>query len=164
MDVMGPARRNGWQDETVLWRRLTALTVRLNQTLDKLLVREHDVMLSEMFALMALRDGVPMGMRIQDLAGELGFDQSSVSRLTARLQSKGLTERVRCDYDRRGVYCAITDAGRALVAKAEQTYGEALVEALDQAGFEEPSAAVVARLRYAGRPETRPAVTAEEAL
>lgn len=160
---MSPARHNGWRDEATQWRRLTALVTRLNQTLDKLLVRDHDLMLSELFALMALRDGAPRGMRIQDLADELGFDQSSVSRLTARLQSKGLTERVRCDYDRRGVYCAITDAGRAFAAGAEQTYRVALTEALDEAGFTESTAAVVARLRYSGRPEARSAVTAEEA-
>jgi DNA-binding MarR family transcriptional regulator len=138
------------------------LTTRLNQTLDKLLVRRHDVMLSELFALVALREGAPRGMRIQDLADQLGLDQSSVSRLTARLQSRGLTERVRCEYDRRGVYCAITDAGRTLATEADQTFRSALTEALDKAQFEESAAVVVVRLRHASQPGTRLALTTEE--
>jgi DNA-binding MarR family transcriptional regulator len=164
MDAMSPAKHNDRRDETTLWRRLTALTTRFNQALDKLLIREHDVMLTELFALLALCDGSPMGMRIQDLTTRLGMDQSSVSRLTARLQAKGLTERVKCDYDRRGVYCAITPAGRELAERAERTLGTALGEALDLAAFEEDTAAVVARLRYSGRPADRAAAIPEEAL
>ncbi|MBW4720319.1 MarR family winged helix-turn-helix transcriptional regulator [Saccharothrix obliqua] len=142
-------------DDTLLWRRLSALTARVNQALDKRLARTHDVTLSELFTLLALRDGDPRGMRVHELTSVLGLEQSSVSRLTARLEGKGLVGRVRCDFDRRGVYCAITDAGRALADEADGVCGAELGAQLDQAAFEERSAAVVARLRYAGPVEGR---------
>jgi DNA-binding MarR family transcriptional regulator len=155
-------KRHDAREETVLWQRLTTLTNRVNQALDTQLVKAHEVMMTELFAMLALCDGSPMGMRIQELTDRLGMEQSSVSRLTTRLQAKGLIERVKCDYDRRGVYCAITPAGRELATKAEQTLTKTLTETLDVAAFDEHTAAVVARLRYSGRPAKQPMAITEE--
>ncbi|WP_202819147.1 MarR family winged helix-turn-helix transcriptional regulator [Actinosynnema sp. ALI-1.44] len=134
----------------------------MNQALDTRLARTHDVLLTELFALLALCEGHPTGTRMQDLADRLGLEQSSVSRLTTRLQRKGLIERVKDDHDRRGVYCVATPAGQELATTARLTLAEALGELLDVAAFDEHTAAVVARLRYSGRPADRPMATSEE--
>jgi len=142
--------RTDHRQEVQLWRQLVALTSRLNQILDRQLVRAHDVTLTEVLVLMALREGSERGMRLQDLADSVGVDQSSASRLAGRLEAKELASRVRCEYDRRGVYCAITEAGRQRLTEAEGAFGAGLTAELDVAAFDERTAAVVARLRYAG--------------
>jgi DNA-binding MarR family transcriptional regulator len=145
-------RQAGHRQEVQLWRQLVTLTSRINQVLDRQLTRAHDLTLTELLALMALREGPDMGMRQQDLADSVGMDQSSASRLAKRLETKGLANRVRCEHDRRGVYCAITDAGRQRIRAAETTLTGDLSAELDVAAFDERTAAVVARLRFTGSP------------
>jgi DNA-binding MarR family transcriptional regulator len=140
------------RQEVQLWRQLITLTARVNQILDRQLARSHDVSLTELLALIVLREGHERGMRLQDLADSVGLDQSSGSRLAGRLETKGLASRVRCDHDKRGVYCAITEAGRRRVTEAVETFGADLVAELDVAAFDDRTAAVVARLRHTGSP------------
>ncbi|MGW5703106.1 MULTISPECIES: MarR family winged helix-turn-helix transcriptional regulator [Amycolatopsis] len=142
--VMNRRQRDGVE----LWCQLTALTNQVGQALDKQLTQEHGIGMSEVLSLMTLRDGNPRGARVQELAEAIGLNQSSMSRLTARLEAKNLVERVVCEYDRRGVFCAITEAGRDRVERALETFSVELTKALDVAAFESRTASVVARLRY----------------
>ncbi|MDT3398953.1 MarR family transcriptional regulator [Streptomyces sp. B1866] len=119
------------------------LANRFGQVLDKHLAHRHDVSLSE---LLALRDGDQRGMRIQDLAEAVGLDRSSTSRLATRLEGKQLAARVSCDYDRRGIYCGITDLGRSRADEAEGTLREELAAMFDAAAFDDRTASLVARL------------------
>lgn len=112
--------------------------------------------LPELMVLVDLRDGHPRGMRIQDLADAVGLDQSSMSRLVTRLEKKGLTARVSCDYDRRGVYCQLTELGRDRAAQAEASCRQGLTGILDAASFDERTAPLVARLRYDAPVPTTP--------
>ena len=72
-------------------------------------------------------------LRQQVLADAIPLNQSSVSRLVARLEKLGLTERYLCPTDRRGVYTQITDVGRATVEAARHTYLRVLKEILNDA-------------------------------
>ena len=127
------------------WGRMLVLHARVEQELGKALQRRHGLGLSEYRALGKLVAGPRGGLRMQELAEAIGLNQSSVSRMCARLEDAGLTIRDLCEDDRRGVYSVITDAGRKRYAETEPTYCSVLRTSLDKAaGDPELAAAVVA--------------------
>lgn len=128
------------------WERVVTLHGRVEREIAKAMQRRHGVGLSEFRALRMLAAAPDGELRMQDLADRLGLDQSSVSRLAARLDTAGLTRRDLCPDDRRGVYTVITDTGRALHDTASPTYREALVRALATAATEPRTSALVAAL------------------
>ena len=54
-------------------------------------------------------------LRMSDLAAQVTMSASGLSRAVDRLERDGLVERVACPTDRRSVYAALTDPGRARV-------------------------------------------------
>lgn len=112
------------------WDQLTVLHAQVEHEIGRTLQRGHDLGLSEYRALCHLSTAPDGELRMQDLAARLGLNQSSVSRLAARLESAGLTYRDLCAGDRRGVYLVISEPGRARQAEAVGTYAEALAAAL----------------------------------
>jgi len=54
-------------------------------------------------------------LRMSDLAAQVTMSASGLSRAVDRLERDGLVERVACPTDRRSVYAALTDLGRARV-------------------------------------------------
>lgn len=135
-------------DEYV-WDRFVVLHARIEHELTKALSRRHGLGLSEYRALshLATRDMTMCSVRMQELSEALGLNQSSVSRLVARLEDAGLSERDICEQDRRGIYTMITAAGRARFAEAEPTYRETLTAALDRATADPEFSAAVTALR-----------------
>ncbi|MEU9122153.1 MarR family transcriptional regulator [Streptomyces sp. NPDC048506] len=115
------------------WDRFGALHTRVEQELARALQQHHGLGLSEYRALARLAEADDGELRMQELADLIGLNQSSVSRLAARLESSGLTRRDLCPDDRRGVYSVITDAGRDAQKEARPTYDDALRTALDAA-------------------------------
>ncbi|WKD32295.1 MarR family winged helix-turn-helix transcriptional regulator [Streptomyces xanthophaeus] len=132
------------------WRRLTLLVGQVNQQLDRLLTGEFQVSLPELMVLIELRHGHERGTRVQELSEAVGLDQSSMSRLVTRLETKGLTTRVSCEHDRRGVYCNLTPLGARRGEEAEARCREELTRLIDVASFDDRTASLVARLRYTG--------------
>ncbi|MEU4533631.1 MarR family transcriptional regulator [Streptosporangium sp. NPDC023825] len=102
----------------------------------KALQRGHGLGLSEYRALGRLATAPGGCMRMQELAESVGLNQSSVTRLVARLEEAGMTRRDLCSDDRRGVYSVITDEGRTRLAAATPTYERSLAAALEQAGID----------------------------
>ncbi|WP_410639405.1 MarR family winged helix-turn-helix transcriptional regulator [Amycolatopsis sp. lyj-346] len=131
------------------WGRVLVLHARIEQELAKALQRRHGLGLSEYRALGKLVEGPRGGLRMQELADAIGLNQSSVSRMCARLEDAGLTLRDLCEDDRRGVYSVITDAGRKRYAETEPTYCAVLRTALDKAAGDPELAAAVAAVRGA---------------
>jgi DNA-binding MarR family transcriptional regulator len=129
------------------WRLLCTLHGRVTDQLSRLLQQRHGLSLSTFAALSALADADGGTMRMQTLADAIGLDQSSASRLAARLERDGLAERGDCQQDRRGVLVLISDRGRELLADAVPTYLRALAAQLDLAASEPELAPLVARLR-----------------
>lgn len=117
------------------WSRVVALHARIEGELGKALQRRHGLGLSEYRALDNLSRAVEKNcsMRIQELAEALELNQSSVSRLVARMESAGLSERDICEQDRRGIYTMLTAHGRESLEKAAPTYSETLKSALEKA-------------------------------
>ncbi|MEU4251855.1 MarR family transcriptional regulator [Amycolatopsis sp. NPDC026612] len=131
------------------WGRVLVLHARIEQELAKALQRRHGLGLSEYRALGKLVAGPRGGLRMQELAEAIGLNQSSVSRMCARLEDAGLTVRDLCEDDRRGVYSVITDAGRKRYAETEPTYSAVLRTALDKAASDPDLAAAVSAVRGA---------------
>jgi DNA-binding MarR family transcriptional regulator len=53
-------------------------------------------------------------MRMHDLAARVVLSRYNVTRLADRMEEEGVIRRERCEQDRRGAYCVLTPAGRAL--------------------------------------------------
>ncbi|MFG1948831.1 MarR family winged helix-turn-helix transcriptional regulator [Nonomuraea sp. NPDC048826] len=124
--------------DTDLWARLLTLHAHVESRLAQALQRRHGLGLSEFRALGFLA-GAPDGeLRMQDLAGRLGLNQSSVTRLVGRLDAAGLAYRDLCPDDKRGVYAVLKDDGRARLDAARATYEKVLTGALDEAADQHP--------------------------
>ncbi|MFE9575448.1 MarR family winged helix-turn-helix transcriptional regulator [Nocardia sp. NPDC006044] len=129
------------------WDQLVTLHGMVTHRLAKEMQRRHHIGLSEYQALCRLAQADDGELRMQELAELIGLNQSSVSRLVARLETSGLSRRDLCPKDRRGVYTVITEEGRALQEKAEPTYQAALTEALDEAATDVRVSELAAKLR-----------------
>ncbi|MGH3854743.1 MAG: MarR family winged helix-turn-helix transcriptional regulator [Pseudonocardiaceae bacterium] len=133
--MSGVARqRHASQRELGTWNQLVAFHARVSEMVEQALSERFGLSLSEYGALDALakaRD--PEGIRMQVLSNAVGLNQSSVSRLVARLERQHLVERSLYEKDRRGVFTRITDAGRDLVTAAMPVYLQTLAAAFDRA-------------------------------
>jgi DNA-binding MarR family transcriptional regulator len=115
------------------WNELEAVHARVREALERKLERAHQLSLSEYEVLGRLAGGdAPKGRRIQELADEVHLSQSALSRLVDRLEEAGYVTRATCDYDRRGIFACITDAGREAQERAHPTYVAVLAETLGE--------------------------------
>ncbi|XVQ11094.1 MarR family winged helix-turn-helix transcriptional regulator [Spirillospora sp. CA-255316] len=130
-----------------IWDQVVTLHGRVESELAKTVQRRHGIGLSEYRALCRLASADGGELRMQELADLIGLNQSSVSRLVARLEASGLTRRSHCPNDRRGVYTTITEEGRAVQEKAAPTYHETLRAALDAAAGDQRVGSLVTALR-----------------
>ncbi|MBO0867054.1 MAG: MarR family transcriptional regulator [Micromonosporaceae bacterium] len=94
----------------------------------------HTLTLSQAFALHELDSEVPLSQ--QDLADRLKLDKSSVSRMAAELERKGLLVRERDEANRRLYRLRLTGHGRSAHARMATGFHhrfEQLVAAMDRA-------------------------------
>ncbi|MGP3977259.1 MarR family winged helix-turn-helix transcriptional regulator [Streptomyces sp. 8N114] len=135
------------------WCMAVRLLGRVERELDETLSRRHGLPLSEYRALCALSradaetgseetgSGETEGqeaegekataLRMGELADRIGLKDSSVTRLVARLEGRGLAERAAAPGDRRAVAARITPLGRRWYADTTPTYRAALGRALE---------------------------------
>jgi len=128
-------------DVTASWQRILLLHARVESKLATALQRRHGIGLSEYRALGHLAASPTSELRMQQLADKVGLNQSSVTRLVARLNAADFTYRDLCPDDKRGIYTVITETGRAKYAEASRTYEETLIGALEEAGQADPQLA-----------------------
>jgi DNA-binding MarR family transcriptional regulator len=128
------------------WDRVVALHTRIEQRLARAL-GPFGLGLSEYRALTRLAAAPGGELRMQNLAEAIGLNQSSVSRLVARLEQADLTVRSMCADDRRGIYSVITPHGRERQHAAEPAYESALQDALRDAAEDPELAPLVASVR-----------------
>lgn len=94
------------------WRNLIRVNAAVNNAVEHAL-RDTDLPLTWGEVLIRLV-GMPGGsMRMQDLADQLIFSRSGVTRLIDRIQAAGLIRREEADSDRRGTLAVITPEGRS---------------------------------------------------
>jgi DNA-binding MarR family transcriptional regulator len=115
------------------WGELEDQHARVREALERALQRDHRLSLTEYEVLRRLSDSPEGHRRIQELADEIHVSQSALSRLVQRLEDDGYVCRNVCDFDRRGVYACVTDAGRKAQADAYPTHVSVLADTLGEA-------------------------------
>jgi len=113
------------------WRTLLTSYNAVAGHLERALQETHGLTMSEFETLDRLASTVECEKRrMQDLEADMYLSQSALSRTVARLEKSGLVERALCEADRRGVFVAVTDAGRRVHTEARQTQLNVLAEHL----------------------------------
>ena len=120
-------RRNEDDALAADWHELMGRYTRLMCSLDREL-GAHDLTASEFEVLQQLEQAEECSLRMATLAESAHLTQSALSRLVSRLESDGLVERRACVQDRRSLFVALTDAGRARYAEARPTQRRVLRE------------------------------------
>ncbi|OUC95126.1 MarR family winged helix-turn-helix transcriptional regulator [Streptosporangium minutum] len=133
-----PAAAPPGSDLAATWQHILLLHARVEHKLAAALQRRHGIGLSEFRALGHLAASPTSELRMQELADKVGLNQSSVTRLVARLNAADFAVRDLCPDDKRGVYTVITETGRARHAEASRTYEDTLSSALHEAGQADP--------------------------
>lgn len=110
------------------WHQLMGRYTKLMCALDRELSAAHDLNASEFEVLQQLEEADECSLRMAALAESAHLSQSALSRLVSRLETDGLVERKACDQDRRSLFVALTDAGRARYAEARPTQRRVLRE------------------------------------
>ena len=117
-------------DPVAAWRALNAAHAAVHAALETELRRRHDLSAVEYEVLDRLGDCPAGKVRMQELAEAVHLTQSTCSRVVARLEDEGLACRNMCADDRRGIFAALTDAGRDRIAAAAPTYRDVIAATL----------------------------------
>jgi DNA-binding MarR family transcriptional regulator len=115
------------------WRDLLAVHARTTCEIDRAL-HPYGIGASDFEVLDILASHAPAEgehCRVQNLVDRVHLSQSALSRLLGRLEREGLVERSMCREDRRGVWVALTDKGRALHAEVLPLQREVLRRTLE---------------------------------
>jgi DNA-binding MarR family transcriptional regulator len=102
------------------WVGFLAAHAEITRALDTGLASNFDLSLSALEVLARIAWEAEGRLRMSDLAERAMLSQSRVSRIVDQLEARSLVERISCPSDSRGVYAAITNAGRSLTDQALQ--------------------------------------------
>lgn len=127
------------------WRSLNVLHARVQTALERA-IEKHGLSLVEYTVLDAMSRQQDRHLRMHEVATVAALSGSAATRLVNRLETRGLIARVLCDDDRRGIYSALTPAGRDLLEQAKPTHDATLTKALEQAASEPDLRPLVAAL------------------
>ena len=112
------------------WHALRERHARATTALERALEDDHKLGVSEFEVLERLAAAEESSCRMQALHDTVHLSQSALSRVVGRLESAGLVERKMCSNDRRGIFAALTDAGRDRYEAARPTHRRVLAEVL----------------------------------
>jgi DNA-binding MarR family transcriptional regulator len=101
-----------------LWSELNGLTRFVRTQLAERLTAEAGVLTDEAELLALLAEAPEQRLRMIDVSEALGLSKSGVTRLVDRLSARGLVLRAACPTDRRVIWAALTDEGRAVADAA----------------------------------------------
>ena len=112
------------------WNDLRERHARATTALERALEEGHQLGVSEFEVLERLAAAGDDACRMQSLHDAVHLSQSALSRVVGRLESAGLVERKMCADDRRGIFAALTEDGRARYEDARPTHRRVLGEVL----------------------------------
>jgi DNA-binding MarR family transcriptional regulator len=157
-----PVTKTRWltAEEFELWTSYMRVQKQLFAALNRQLQADSGLSLSDWDVLVALTADPSGSQRVGDLANTLGWERSRLSHHAARMQKRGLLERVECLEDGRGASYELTSAGwrasRAAAPKHVETVRQLFLDPLDPAQIAPTTAAlqqIVARLERASSQE-----------
>ena len=106
------------------WAALLISHAYLTRQLDRELVARGCPCLAVYDVLLALEDAPDHKLRMSDLADQVVFDASSLTRMVDRLVKEGYVARENHPTDRRSVYAVLTPMGQKVREMAWPTYRE----------------------------------------
>ncbi len=114
------AQPTRWLDphEQQAWRSLQFMNMRLEGELARRLAASSELTYPEYLVLVALTDRPDGRLRLFELAEELGWEKSRLSHQVARMTTRGLVAKERCENDRRGAFVVVTERGQREIAAA----------------------------------------------
>ncbi len=116
---LSPAEQHAWRSFIRMQEKLVGRLARELQTTSKLSIADYAVLVN-------LTD-VPDGrLRFLDLVKAVEWEQSRASHHIGRMARRGLVVREECPDDGRGVFVAITPAGREAITAAAPQHVEAV--------------------------------------
>jgi len=110
------------------WRTFLRAHARVIRELERELVAEQDLALSDYDVLVQLSAAPNRRLRMSELADALLLSRSGATRLVDRLVADGLVERVSCEDDRRGQWAALTERGLERLRRAAPTHVRGIEE------------------------------------
>jgi DNA-binding MarR family transcriptional regulator len=96
------------------WARLFVTSALLMESVEAALKGAKLPPLAWYDLLWILENAEGQRLRMHDLAARVVLSRYNVTRLADRMEQDGAIKRERCEEDRRGAYCVLTPAGRAL--------------------------------------------------
>ena len=103
------------EDEQAAWVRLAAVVELLPGVLEAQLRRDADLTHFEYWVLAMLSEAPGRTLRMTALASRTSATLSRLSHVVARLEGRGLVDRIPCPEDRRATDARLTEAGWDLV-------------------------------------------------
>lgn len=103
----------------------------VNRLVDRVIER-HGITGQQYNVLRILRGAGEKGLPTLEIAERMIEQTPGITRLVDRLEAKKLVTRERCPTDRRQVYCRISAAGLALLAKLDEPVRDGADRALHQ--------------------------------
>lgn len=104
------------------WALLLNVHARLVQAIDEEVTGAGLLPIDWYDVLLALHRAPGQRLRLSDLADDVLFSRSGLTRLVDRIEAKGLLCRQRCPDDRRGAFAVLTEAGRKALAETWPAY------------------------------------------
>lgn len=100
------------------WRAYLRMQAELQSRLNRQLQVEHGISLADYEVMVHLGAAQESRMRPFELEATMQWEQSRLAHQVARMQRRGLVERVICPTDRRGAFVVLSEAGRDALDKA----------------------------------------------
>ncbi|MFE9787833.1 MarR family winged helix-turn-helix transcriptional regulator [Nocardia salmonicida] len=115
------------EEEQKTWQSYILMRQRLDAVLAAGL-GEHGLSMAD-YELLVPLSAAPGGcLRAKDLAAEVCWDKSRLSKQLARMATRGLVDRVPAEDDARGIVVSLTEAGRKILREAAPEHVELVRE------------------------------------
>lgn len=113
-------------DEQHSWRAWLAMSLLLQDRLNRELQEEHGLTMADYEILVRLSEIPDRRMRMSDLADVTLSSRSRLSHQIDRMEKAGFVERQSCADDRRGAFAALTPQGWATLVDAAPDHVESV--------------------------------------
>lgn len=113
-------------EDQVVWRNYLRATMEVREALERDLLDGFGLSLNEYEVMVVLSEQPDHTARMSTLADDLVNSRSRLTHTVSRMERRGLVRRSSCKDDGRGVNCALTDAGYALLETAAPLHVESV--------------------------------------
>lgn len=115
-----PTPERGWltPKQQRAWVAYMRVQLRMNYEMNRQLQADSGLSLADYDVLVALSGDTGGGLRVSDLAAQIGWERSRLSHQLRRMEQRGLTERRPSAADGRTTNVVLTADGRRAIAEA----------------------------------------------